>query len=254
MDDNRALREKVLTLRCIGVTTPEICRELGVDLDTVIALLVGGEPQTIIKPPPPKPKQTSSPLLSQILSRLSEPACQYGYAEELWTPSRLINQFNLPRGTLYRLIKKADLTFGSRLRCQFSRQESYHWWAANMLPRLLARVEDSHSLLYLFDTLRPQDLPGTEQIWAAAADCLESEIGNNPVVVYGISSTGRIAGQLHWCRKQVASDQILQVMQGLLNLHPNRELLILAKSKRTYRTRAIEEFVEDHKKLYLFIL
>ena len=253
MDDNRNLREKVLTLRRIGVTTPEICRELGVDLDTVIALLVGGEPQTITKPPPPKPKQTSSLLLSQTLSRLSEPACQYGYVEELWTPSRLINQFNLPRGTLYRLLKKADLTFDSRLRRQFTRPESYRWWVANMLPRILARVEDSHSLLYLLDTLRPQDLPGTEQIWRAAADCLESEIGN-PVMVYGISSTGRIAGQLHWCRKQLASDQILQVMQGLLNLHPNRELLILAKSKRTYRTRAIEEFVEEHKKLYLFIL
>ena len=122
-----------------------------------------------------------------------------------------------------------------------------------MLPRLLARVEDSNSLLYLLDTLRPQDLPGTEQVLTAADDCLESEIGN-PVMVYGISSTGRIAGQLHWCRKQVASDQILQVMQGLLNLHPNRELLILANSKRTYRTRSIEEFVEEHKKLYLFIL
>lgn len=253
MDDNRALREKVLTLRRIGVTTPEICRELGVDLDTVIALLVNSEPQTIIKPPLPKPKQSRSPLLSQILSRLSEPACHYGYSGELWTPSRLINQFKLPRGTLYRLIKKADLTFGSRLRRQFTRQESYHWWVANVLPRLQARVEDSHSLLYLLDTLRPQDLPGTEQIWAATADCLESRTGT-PVLVYGISSRGRIAGQLHWCGKQVASDQILQVIQGLLHLHPNRELLILASSKRTYRNRSIEEFVGAHRQLCLFIL
>lgn len=253
MDDTKALKEKVLTLRRIGVTTPEICRKLGLTSETVIALLIDGAPQAITKPPTPKLKQDSLPLLSQILSRLSEPACQYGYSGDLWTPSRLITQFNLPRGTLYRLIKKVDLTFDSRLRRQFSRQESYHWWVTNMLPRILARVEDSNGLLYLIDILRPQALPRTEQIWIAAADCLEFEIGN-PVLVYGISSTGRIAGQLHWCRKQVASDQILQVMQGLLRLHPNRDLLILASSKRSYRTRTIEEFVEAHKKLRLFIL
>ncbi|MEM9805596.1 MAG: hypothetical protein AAF959_09980 [Cyanobacteria bacterium P01_D01_bin.56] len=253
MDDSTALREKVLTLFHIGVTTPEICRELGVSLDTVIALLVGDELQPIIKPPPSNPKQGSLPLLSQILSWLSEPACHYGYSGELWTPSRLLNQFNLPRDTLYDLLKKADLTFGSRLRHQFSLQESYHWWAANMLPRILARVEGSNSLLYLLDTLRPQELPEADQIWAAAAECLESDMGN-PVLVYGISSTGRIAGQLYWCRKQVVSDQIVQVMQGLLKLHPNQELLILASSKCAYQIRSIEEFVNTHRQLRLFIL
>ena len=37
------LCSSVMTLRAMGISTPEICRELGVDSDTVIRLLIQGE-------------------------------------------------------------------------------------------------------------------------------------------------------------------------------------------------------------------
>ena len=252
MDDAEALKEKVLTLRRIGITTPEICRELGLDANTVIALLMGDEPQILASPPPSQPKKIS-PLLSKILSRLSEPASTYGYSDNLWTPSRLIEQFNVPRGTLYRSIKKAGLTFDRRLRCQFSCRESYRWTATEVLPHIQARVKDYKGLLYLLDAIRPYELPHPEHIWSASADCDEAEIGN-PVLIYGISSSNRIAGQVYWCRKQIFSEQVLQVMQGLLDMHPNRKLFVLTSSKRSYRTRVIEDFAEAHAQLHLFSL
>lgn len=259
MEETEVLRQKVLTLRRIGVTTPEICRSLGLDGDTVLAWLIPGcqestKPDVVAKERAKRDHNTApSVQLSDILSWLSEPASHYGYLGDLWTPYRLIAQFNLPRGTLYRWIKKAELTFLARLRQQFSNQANYEWWVTTLLPRIQAMVESRCALLYLLDELRPHDLPETDKIQAAVSDCSESEAGQ-PVLICGISVTGRIAGQVYWSRCRVAADQVLQVLQGFLSLHPRRHLVILANGKRAHRTQVIQEFVRHHPQLHLVIL
>lgn len=259
MEETEVLRQKVLTLRRIGVTTPEICRNLGLDVDTVLAWLMQNcleleDPvPAVVEPEKCDLNTHSSVQLSDIVARLSEPASHYGYSGDLWTPCRLISQFNLPRGTLYRWIKKADLTFLARLRQQFSNQASYEWWVATLLPRIQVIVESRCALLYLLDELRPHDLPETDKVQAAASDCSESEAGQ-PVLICGISVTGRIAGQVHWCRCRVSADQVLQVLQGFLSLHPQRHLVILANRKRAHRTEAVQEFVRHHPQLHMVIL
>lgn len=256
MEDHEFLKRQVLNLRLAGVTTPEICRNLSLDLDTVLAWLINEQlVHTVAFLDPEEPVRSSHKKynwvhLSTIMSRLSEPASRYGYSGDLWTPCRLISQFNLPRGTAYRWIEKTDLTFSKRLRSQFLNKGQYQRWITTILPKIAALVERRKALLYLLDELRPEDCPNADIIWESAQDCEESEAGD-PVFIYGISSTGRIAGQLHWCRKRAASEQVLQVLQGFLSIHSQRKVVILARMKSTYRTRSIQNFLEQQPNLRL---
>ncbi|NEQ31713.1 MAG: hypothetical protein F6K04_12030 [Leptolyngbya sp. SIO4C5] len=259
MDEVISLKQKVLALRRIGITTPEICNRLRLESETVLAWLIesyGGAATTdlALTPMPSSARREKHSVdLSGILSRLSEPAFRYGYQGSLWTPSRLITQFNLPRGTLYRLIHKADLSFAARLRQQFSYKAQYQTWVDTVLPQIQVITKRCRALLYLLDELRPHNFPNAQRIEAAVPECFESDMGN-PVLICGLSSTGRIAGQVHWCKKQVASHQIISVLQGLLSLHPQRDLVILASSKRIHRTQAIQSFVRGQKQVRLILL
>lgn len=261
MDESEVLKQAVLRLRQSGVTTPEIYHCLGLELDTVLTWLMTSHGEPVAPAPMVTQMQMQTcdriarkfPPLSTLLSRLSEPASQYGYRGNLWTPSRLVTQFNLPRGTLYRWLKKANLAFLPRLRQQFSHRANYQWWVTTILPRIQAIVERRQALLYLLDELRSHDLPAAERIEAAASGCLESEAGQ-PVLICGISLAGRIAGQIYWCRHRVAADHVYQVLQGLMRLHPHRNLVILAADKRAHRAQAIQDLLRHHPQLQLVIL
>ena len=253
-----SLKQKALTLRQAGATTPEICGALGLDLNAVLSLLLADQAHPILPPiaksaPKPAHNNQHSDLLHQILTGLSEPASNYGYAGDLWTPHRLIAQFKLPRGTVYRWIERAKLSFAHRLRCQFPDTASYQTWMATVWPRLNAAAARRHALLYLLDELRPADLPHSAQIWSAAARCPQLQLGN-PVLLYGTSSSGRLVGQLHWCLRQVTASQRQQFLQALLSLHPQRDIFILAKANRSYRSQRLQTFWQGQPRLHGFLL
>ena len=256
---DETLKQKALALRQAGATTPEICGALGLDLNAVLSLLLADQAQPILPPiaksaPKPTPDNQRSDLLHQILTGLSEPASSYGYAGDLWTPHRLIAQFKLPRGTVYRWIERANLSFSHRLRWQFPDTASYQGWMTTVWPRLNAAAARHNALLYWLDELRPDDLPhSAQQIWSAAARCPQLQLGN-PVLVCGISPAGRLAGQLHWCLRQVTVGQHLQFFQALLSLHPHRNLFILAKANRSYRSQRLQTFWQGQPRLHGFLL
>ena len=255
---DETLKQKALALRQAGATTPEICGALGLNLNAVLSLLLTDRDQPILPPaaksdPKPTPDNQRSELLHQILTGLSEPASSYGYTGDLWTPHRLIAQFKLPRGTVYRWIERAKLSFSHRLRSQFPDTASYQIWRGTVWPQLKAAAARRHALLYWLDELRPEDLPHSAQIWSAVARCPQLQLGN-PVLIYGIRPSGRLAGQLHWCPRQVTVGQHLQFFHALLSLHPRRHVFVLAKANRSYRSQRLQTFWQGQPRLHPFFL
>jgi hypothetical protein len=220
------LHRAILGLREQGVSTPEICQMLTLDVDTVIE-------QLLLQPVPVVPKQ--APLVpkrsvgrpkkwevSGVMTRIAQVLSRRDACEgfPLWTLSDLIRALrnspypHLSEDTLRRYLSHEGLTFETQLQ---------RITGGSVVPQVVSDlVSQRRSILYVV----------THQIHRT----IEEGISEVPTTLMtGVTSSNRIA-IMGRPQGRLSEKMLLDYLRGLLALHPERQVVVIAKSEGVYRS------------------
>ncbi|MBE9040202.1 hypothetical protein IQ235_05270 [Oscillatoriales cyanobacterium LEGE 11467] len=237
-------RDEVLRLRQMGISTPEICGQLGLSSDIVIELIIGASsiPPIIQEPekhfstrPRGRPRQVwEEAKVEKVFDLLSRPATVLGYRSQLWTLPRLVegaakHQLGLSKRMLRRYLTRLGLTFSDQLeQCSCK------------LPLELNEVGHSKSaMLYLVREFHAQDF-GLEYLTPAVA-------------LVGLTPSNRIALAVHH-RHRVLTDFVEFFLRELLVLHADKHIVVVVPGKGEYRCERLRQFVSGFRRLHLYEL
>lgn len=208
---DQTLQAKVLALREAGGTTPDICRDLNLEADVVIALLVtaltGNNVPTVPNRPPGRPRLT---LSEAYLNELLEVLSPKGRKSPIWTIPRFMQSLQALHGaifstdTLRRYTQELGLTFSKELGDK------------SLSVEVKKLIIAKQPLIYI--------------LTHRTAKSLQIE-GCNAVVLVGITSSNRLAFSVS-PQSRISPHILSDFLWGLLKLHPQRHILVLLSRKR----------------------
>lgn len=215
------LRRTIVALREQGVSTPEICRELALNSDTVIKLLLEGAPlvpnRVLLAPKQPvgRPRKVEAP---EVLSQIAQLVAREDPQRELslWTFSDIYRALgdsdlrSLSDDTLRRYLSQQGFTFQSQLRQVIGE---------GVIPHAVEdAVSQRRSILYVVthQVYRPVDGPTT-------------------TLIAGVTSSNRIAF-MGKSQGRLSPKMLLEYLLGLLTLHPDRQVVVIAQREGVYRS------------------
>ncbi|NET55417.1 MAG: hypothetical protein F6K47_04270 [Symploca sp. SIO2E6] len=223
------------------VPTPEICQRLGLNAETVVALITNallgvssGGRRRLEKRPVGRPrKKLSEDEVSSLLSLLCRPASEYGYHSPLWTPQRVIKsvgeELGLPlkKDTVWANLKRWGMSFDEQLhRCLGGR---------GIPVECTELFKKKRGLLYVVTEYQVKSLG------------IVALVGLTP------SKKTPLACAV-WQRHRIMTDLVKYFLRGLLTLHPERHLAVLMKHKSAYRTQRLEQLASYQRRLHLFLV
>jgi len=228
----------IVCLRKAGLTTPEICREVGLDGATVVAILAGGQPSAP-SPPQKPPKRASAgrpprPWPEEELKRLADLLCasaeESGYRGRLWTPRRFVKtarmtlRIRLTKDTLWRQLQKQGLSFEEQWQ-QVLGQTDFQ----PLLPK--------RSKLYLIVETNARRL-GLPALSPAVA-------------LMGLTPTHRlVAAARQQCR--ITPKFLCEFLEELLALHPRQTVMAVVEHRTGERDRLLKRLAAQNPKLHLW--
>jgi hypothetical protein len=231
------LCSSVMTLRAMGISTPEICRELGVDSDTVIRLLIQGE-QAISSGPiaslPERREGNGSQakgrhLMDKLISTMAKD--QGSGRLPVWTfpdlSQAMQNSAAAPvsRDTLRRYLSKEGFTFPDYL----------NWvTSSTVIPDAVAAMtEASRGLLYVV----------SHRIYRTV----------DPVttLLAGLTPSNRLA-LLARHQGRLSPRMVMEFLEALLDLHKGRHLVILIRGDGVGGGLARDAWQRRQRRLHLY--
>ncbi len=234
------LRRTIIDLRDEGVTTPEICQQLGIDADTVIALLVQGAiVPTVVVDVPKRPvgrprKQVDKDLFLRII-KVIEPGDSEVPA--LWTFPQLLQvlddsgQPSISGDTLRRYLHEQGLTFSTQLRQVIG--------SSNIPDFLVATIRSRPSILYVVTHLiaRPTD----------------SNTCQATTLIIGVTSSNRLTFYAQQ-QSRLSQGMLSRFLRGLLTLHSERHVVVILKNEGVYRSVAHDRSLHRAPRLHVYTL
>lgn len=223
-----ALQHAVLTLRQRGFSTPEICRRLDLDSDSVISILLSG---TIV----PERRDTSASvkrlvgrpqkleerdLLQSIAQAITEkknkPPFLWTFPDLLQVVRRALRS-DISQDTLRRYLTKQGFTFASQLKQVVGKSVSLDEAAAFSKGSILYVV--SHQLFR----------PGGDELRYPAT-----------TLITGVTAFNRLAIMAR-PQSRLSPGMLVTFLRGLLALHPDRYIAVILSAKKGVYQSVVRE-------------
>ncbi|MBD2231499.1 hypothetical protein [Phormidium tenue] len=223
-----ALQHAVLTLRQQGLSTPEICRQLALDSDSVIEVLLSGgtlvpERSTIApsKQPVGRPQKLGErdllpSIVQAITERKNKPNFLWTFPDLLQVVRRALRS-DISQDTLRRYLTKQGFTFANQLKQVVGKSVSLDEAAAFSKGSMLYVV--SHQLYR----------PGEDELRHPAT-----------TLITGVTAFNRLAVMAR-PQSRLSPGMLVAFLRGLLALHPDRHIAVILSAKNGVYQSVVRE-------------
>jgi len=237
-----SLQQEVLRLYHSKVSTPEICQRLGLNAETVVALITNAlsgvsssgrkQPEKQEKHSVGRPrKELAKEELESLLELLCHPASDFGYHSPLWTPQQVIKSARVELG----LALKKDFVWASLRR-----------WGVSFDEQLRLCLDGRGIPAECTELLKKK-----RGVLYVVADYQIKPFGIVALVGLTPSKKTPLACAIQR-RHRVMTDFVQYFLRGLLTLHPKRHLAVLMKQKSAYRTEKLKQLESQYRRLHLY--
>lgn len=236
------VQHAVLTLRQQGLTTPEICQQLGLHSDVVIDILLTGtlsvpEQNRIVavKRPVGRPQKIQERgLLASIAQALAERKTKHHF---LWTFPDLLQvvrrtlRSDVSPDTLRRCLTRQGFTFADQLKQVVGE---------SVPPDEVAAFSEG-TILYVVNHQLHRASEGDRCCYPATT------------LITGVSAFNRLA-VMAWPQSRLSSGMLVAFLHGLLTLHPDRHIaVILSAKKGVYQSVVRERSLNRDPRLQMYL-
>lgn len=235
-----ALQHAVLTLRQQGLSTPEICRQLALDSDSVIEVLLSGgtlvpERSTIApsKRPVGRPQKLGErdllpSIVQAITERKNKPNLLWTFPDLLQVVRRVLRS-DISQDTLRRYLTKQGFTFADQLRQVGGK--SVHQDEEVVLSNGAIHYVVNHQLHRASE--------GESRCYPAIT------------LVTGVSAFNRLAVMAR-PQSRLSLGMLVAFLRGLLALHPDRHIAVIFSAKGVYQSVVRERSLNREPRLQIY--
>jgi len=210
------------------------------------------------KAPGPSFKLTESDV-KRVVDCLRQEATACGFETPLWTTKRVAQIIKskthkeLDYSNVWRLLKRMGFTNQKPEKRAYEQDaKAVKKWIKEEWPKILAHKRRWQAVLYFQDEAGVSLRPVLGKTWAKR--------GKTPIVhVTGkkeffcvssaISTSGRMAFRIE--KEKVVKETFVDFLQKLLDMHPERKVIVVTDKARPHIAKLVDEFVATHAKRFM---
>lgn len=229
----------ILLLRDQGLTTPEICQQLGLNSDRVIEVLlqksVVPERVTVKLPKRPvgRPRKLEEgnllPSIARVITKKTDSTVSLWKFPDLLQAIRSNIQKNLSQDTLRRYLKRQGFTFDDQLKQVLG---------CSTPPIEAVTTLSRREIVYVV----------THRIIRQR----EEGLNQATTVITGITAFNRIAVMAQ-PQSRLSPGMLITFLYGLLSLHPDRHIVVILSAKGVYRSVVYERSFHRVQRLQFYL-
>jgi len=193
---------------------------------------------------------------------LVNPATKYGFAVPLWNSVMIRNllkkekSLSVDKVTIFRLLKKMGLTFQKpEKRYVQQNKRLVEKWMKKEWPKIKKWAEAKQALIYFEDESGISLSPVIGKTWARK--------GHPPVIrvtgkrgevsaMSAISPSGKLRFRLE--ERRINSKIIIEFINQIIRSHPRRKVALIMDNAPCHKSKAVQEYFANNKKIRLFYL
>lgn len=204
-------------------------------------------------------RKLNSHWVKRILNLILRPADKYGFADGLWTTTRIVqliaNKFDITvsKITVWRLLKESESFYKSpEMNYHEGNPEELDKWLKEKLPEILKKVKKHKGILYFLDEANIKLSAMKGKTWAPK--------GVRPVIkvsgkrdsisaISAITANGYLLFNVY--DSTISSKEIQEFILYMLEHHKRRHLFILMDNARVHKSNQIKELEAANKRLHI---
>lgn len=255
----RAVREEHL-----AITT--VAKAFGTDRSTIHRWLARfdqeGNSGLNRRPVSGRPRKLDELDAQGLKSIVLSPASDFGYETNFWTTRRLIQVIHhefgleLSKQTILRRLHAAGLTYQKPEREYFELSEAERQaWMRTEAPRIRRAVRKHRAILYFQDEANVSLTALLAKTWSPRGVTPKQRVTGRRGSVAAMSAiTGR--GQLIFrlLEKRIASAEVIDFLQQMLDHHSRRHLVVVMDQAPPHVSKATKAFIASQSRLHVFHL
>ena len=189
-------------------------------------------------------------------------ALSHGYESDLWTCRRIQETIktkfglNISKCTVWRRLREASLTYQKPEKAYLERSnEERKKWRRYELPKIRRAVGKYRGILYFQDESNIKLSALIGKTWSERGHTPTCKTTGNRGGVSALSSitkNGNLVFKLH--KKRIASTEVIDFLQQMLNHHPKRHLVVVMDRAPPHTSNKTQNFINVEKRLHVFYL
>lgn len=189
-------------------------------------------------------------------------ARHFGFETDLWTVARLRRvireQFAIvvSKNTVWRRLRDAGLTYQKPEREYYEIDaESRRKWLRYEVPKIRRCVRKHRGILYFQDEANVSLTAFLGKTWAPCGQTPKAQVTGKRA---GVAATSAISRSGHLLfrllDKRIASREVIEFLQQLLNHHPGRHLVVLMDRAPPHTSQKTTAWIASQPRLHVFFL
>jgi transposase len=189
-------------------------------------------------------------------------AIHFGYETDLWTVGRLrrviTEEFSiaLSKNTVWRRLRDAGLTYQKPEREYFEIDEvARKKWLQYEVPKIRRCVQKHRGILYFQDESTVSLTAFLGKTWAPRGETPKAKVTGKRA---GIAANSAISRNGHLLfrllDKRIASKEVIEFLQQMLNHHPERHLIIVMDRAPPHTSKKTKAWIASQPRLHVFHL
>ena len=211
-----------------------------------------------------RPSNFSGKTGKSLLRIISKPASKYGFETDFWTTNRISKvcrdrlKIRTSRMSIFRALTKFEQSYKKPEKRYYEAcLEKQEDWVKNVLPRIKDILKNKNSILYFEDESSIQLAPVLGKTWGPIGKTSIQKITGRRGSVSAISAlsrSGNLIFNIHASGKRFCSDDIIGFLTQMLAHHKNRHLIVIMDQAPCHKSKKVQDFVLEHKRLNVFYL
>jgi transposase len=249
-----------------GLPVGQVAGAYGVDRTTMHRWLrryrVGGEGDLQRRPVSGRPRKLVRVSEFNLKRMVLAPASRYGFETDLWTVSRLhtvlVKQYraDISEDTVWRRLRAAGLTWQTPEREYFQADVAERQrWHRETIPQIRETLRKTRGILYCEDEASVCLTPLLGKTWALRGRPRKVKVTGNRASVSAMSALsprGRLVFRLY--QKRIASLEVIEFMEQLLQHHPGRHVLVVMDQAPPHTSKTTTSYIASQPRLHVFHL
>lgn len=197
-------------------------------------------------------------LKTIVMSRASD----FGFETDFWTTRRLIqvtqSEFGISvsKQTMMRRLHEAGLSYQKPSREYFElSEEDRQEWRKNEVPKIQCAVRDFRAILYFQDEANISLTALLAKTWAPRGKTPKQRVTGKRGGVSAMSAingSGQLIFRLY--EKRIASEQVMEFLEGMLKHHPRRHLVVVMDQAPPHTSKRTRAYIASKTRLHVFHL
>lgn len=199
---------------------------------------------------------------SKFIELILSSALSFGYESDLWTCRRIQEAIkiefglNISKCTVWRRLKEAGLTYQKPEKKYFeSSDEERKKWQRYELPKIRRTVGKYRAILYFQDESNIELGALIGKTWSPKGKtpvCKTTGKRGGVSALSSITKAGGLIFKLH--TKRIASEEVIEFLQQMLNHHRKRHLVVVMDRATPHTSNRTKKFINNQKRLHVFYL